>query len=157
MIKQKDRLAAENWFFDGEVGTSSETICRAFLGREQRRHDATPSDCDDMARCRLLLEKLTPEGQEIALRAVSLRFADWTPLVREWPSLCASMDRECPGWRKRGNRYGKETGKLLGVLRVEGLRLRFPKAQITTYEDGTLSSMFSGGAPNTIVMHVDGE
>jgi hypothetical protein len=145
----KDAQAATNWFFDGEVGISSETICRAFLGRKQgRKHDGMPSDCDDLARCRLFLQCLSAKGQKAALAAVAKSYADWRPLVRDWASVCESMDAECPSWRKGGSRWGEKTHRLIGVLTVEGLRLRYPKAHITTRSDGTLSSMFNHRGPS---------
>lgn len=149
----KDREIATDWYFDGEVGTSSETICRAFLGRPQgKRHDSMPIDCDDLARCRLFLERLSLSGKAWALKAVSDLYADWGPLVREWETVCSSMDGECPQWRTRGSRWGPKTGIRIGVLRVEGLRIRYPNAVIHTSPDGTLSSMMNGGAPTTVVM-----
>ncbi len=143
-MTQPDKQAAIDWFFHGEIGASSETICRAFLGKEMRHHDSLPGDCDDLSRCRLFLERLSSEGQQEALASVSTRYPDWQPLVREWSAVCASMDAECPGWRSKewGPKTGK-TGKMLDLLQVEGLRLRYPKATIETRKDGTLSSFFN--------------
>ncbi len=147
-----DQELAVNWMFEGEIGTSSETLCRAFLMRSPGKHEGLPSDTDDLARCRLFIEMLSEECQEEALRLVAIRYPDWKPLVREWDSVCAMMDEDCPNWRNGGKRWSDKAYKRMGVLRVEGLRLLYPNASIQTRPDGTLSSMNVPDGPMVIVM-----
>jgi hypothetical protein len=137
-----DKDAALDWLFTGSVGISSETICAAFLGKPSRRGGGTPSDPDDLNRCRMFLECLSAEGRREALQAVSRRFMDWIPLVREWDSLCALMDEEAPNWRK-GKGAAPRTFHAMKLLEVEGLKLRYPEAEFHLHADGTLSSMWN--------------
>lgn len=137
-----DKEKATDWFFNGERGLSSETICRAFLGQIDNRGwgPYLPGDADDFARCRLFLESLSADGVKEALTAVAARHSEWLPLVRDWAMVCETMDRETPEWRTdRRQRWSEAVYIMTGRLAVEGYRLKYPKARIETNKNGTLS------------------
>lgn len=150
-----DRAAAMDWKFSGEVGSSSETMCRAFLGYPEGRHSGLPCDGDDFARCRLFVERLSASGKLAALSAVSARHKEWVPLARDWDAICAQMDKDCPAWRLGGSRLSEQVSKMLGIRKTEGYRLAFPKAEIHAREDGTFSSMYNPSGPSEVVFDAD--
>lgn len=91
------------WVRYGEMGASAIALfwqlagCPPFSVPEEYRR-ACPRDTYDLRRCRLLLEQVPgwmehlPEMSEVS--------PEWESLVREWPTVCAVMDRENPEWRK---------------------------------------------------------
>lgn len=136
--REKDIDAAVDWMFTGKVGTSSRAICAAFLAKKCR-DSSTPSDPDDLRRCRLFLSRLSSAGASTALRRIAAQDAQWVPLVREWDSLCILMDEEAPEWRN-GVGSAPKTYHRMKLLEVEGLRIKYPDGEVKTYDDGTLSS-----------------
>lgn len=151
-ISEQDHEAAMDWKFTGEVGMSSEVICRVFLGYPVEKWPSTPSDADDLARCRLFLERLSEDGRAHALKLVSARCPTWAPLVREWQSVCAQMDTDCPTWRSGGSRWSDEVCRRLSVLLAEGYRLADPNGEVRTRADGTLSS-YRGSGGTVAILH----
>lgn len=127
-----------DWLWTGEIGSSSKALCGAFLGKPAT--GSRPSDPDDLMRCRKFLARLSPTGKKQALEAISRKAVDWVPLVREWDYLCDLMDQEAPEWGK-GSGRAPQTYHLMKLLEVEGYRLRYPDAEIRTYDDGTLHSL----------------
>lgn len=93
---------AQHWLAAGEHGMSSATIFAHLTGiRPAVLGDTTspahPLDPDDLRRCRLLLEQVTPMRSRLEeMRTLS---PAWSTLVDHWDSLCATMDDECPNWR----------------------------------------------------------
>lgn len=151
-ISEQDHDAAMDWKFTGEVGMSSEVICRVFLGYSVEKWPSTPSDADDLARCRLFLERLSEDGQTQALKLVAARCPIWAPLVREWDKICAQMDADCPKWRSGGSRWSDAVHRKLSVLLAEGYRLADPEGEVRTREDGTLSS-YCGSSGRIATLH----
>jgi len=86
------------WLADGERGSSSNTIFQHLTGVSAagRWGISTPSDPDDLRRCRLLLEQV-PEFKEQFAKMKTCSEV-WARLVDEWDELCALMDEECEGW-----------------------------------------------------------
>lgn len=89
---------AQTWLKTGERGASSETIFSRLTGLNIRRlgNESTPSDPSDLRRCRLLLEAVP----EFAASFVEMKEASglWPTLVEHWDELCATMNKEAPGW-----------------------------------------------------------
>lgn len=89
------------WLASGERGISSNTMVTHLTGINVRgcygfRNE--PSDPDDLARCRKLLEQV-PELQPLFTRMATCS-GPWSELVANWQELCDLMDSESPSWRE---------------------------------------------------------
>lgn len=90
---------AKEWLATGSHGISSMTIFKRLTGVRppSLSHERHPSDPDDLARCRRLLDQVPK------LRTRLGEMADvsptWQKLVAEWEDLCQLMDSEAPDWR----------------------------------------------------------
>lgn len=85
--------AAIEWLRSGERGISSEAMFEYLTGIPiGRGRKDTPTDPDDLRRCRLLLNKVP----EFALRLSEMGFVSerWAKLVKVWDRLGAIMDEE---------------------------------------------------------------
>lgn len=91
---------ATEWLRSGERGISSNAIFDHLTGLPVRGGWSpwTPSDPDDLRRCRLLLEAV-PEFRSGLPRMAEVS-AGWAALVARWDELCATMDAESPNWRE---------------------------------------------------------
>lgn len=98
MFEHQLSRAAVEWLAHGDRGTSSETIFSRTTSVAATLYESTPSDPDDLDRCRKLLEQV-PECRDNfqRMREVS---PVWAKLVDGWAELCAQMDAEAPQWRK---------------------------------------------------------
>ena len=100
--------AAVKWLAGGQRGVSSETIFTHLtgidaLGGWRKNH---PYDTADFRRCRLLLEQV-PELVPLLPRMAEAS-PQWSALVEQWDTICATMDEEAPEWREgRGQKAPK--------------------------------------------------
>lgn len=99
--------AATKWLASGERGVSSDTLFTHLTGIDALRgwRKDHPYDPADLRRCRLLLEQV-PELVSEFPRMAKVSKA-WAALVREWDTICATMDEEAPNWRTKGERAAK--------------------------------------------------
>jgi hypothetical protein len=85
-----------DWLRGGDVGLSSETICRQLGELGEPKQPAWPRDPSDFGRCHRLL-KLFPSWRarmpEIAARYPA---TPWVAYVREWDRMAALYDEEAP-------------------------------------------------------------
>lgn len=82
-----------------------------------------PTNVESIRRCRLLLEAV-PEAQASFGTMAEVSPA-WAAIVKAWPEIFASMDNECPNWRRTlwndGAWQGQETVAILqNTLRQQG-------------------------------------
>lgn len=87
------------WLANGQRGVSSNTIFTMLTGINALGdwHLDHPYDPADLKRCRLLLEQC-PELQD-KFENMATVSETWKLLVKDWDSLCTTMDEECPEWR----------------------------------------------------------
>ncbi|MEY2152999.1 hypothetical protein AB7849_18995 [Rhodanobacter sp. 115] len=99
--------AAQDWVVAGEFGLSAAAIFTRMTGMKLRCHYALPADAmptafphdtADFRRCRLLLEAV-PSFAPRFVEVMTVASPTWAMLVNLWPTLCSTMDRECPDWR----------------------------------------------------------
>lgn len=108
---------AVRWLACGQRGLSSESIFQYLTGIQvlkdhwQSEFPRTPSDPDDMRRCRLLLEQV-PELEPLFRKRMASASKDWAALVQRWDEICAVMDKESPQWRD-GKGSAPETYRLM--------------------------------------------
>jgi hypothetical protein len=82
------------WIRRGEVGSSSDTIQRAFTGRGPELLPTIPHDPDDFRRCKQLLD-LIPEWRTDLARVAKI-YPWWEPFVDAWPDLERLYAEEAP-------------------------------------------------------------
>lgn len=105
--------AAQRWLASGQRGNSSETIFTHLTGVDANRGSRShPYDPDDLRRCRLLLEQC-PELVPLFPKMAEVSDA-WAGLVRDWETICKTMDDETPEWRA-GKGRASETYKLMNL------------------------------------------
>lgn len=99
--------AAARWLAHGERGVSSNTLFTHLTGIDALRdwHKDHPYDPADLRRCRLLLEQV-PELVPL-FHKMSEVSKEWAALVKNWDTICATMDEEAPNWRTKGERAAK--------------------------------------------------
>lgn len=118
-LQQHPGLSAEavRWLASGQRGLSSESIFQHLTGiqvlkdRWQSEFPRTPSDPDDMRRCRLLLEQV-PELEPLFRRRMASASKPRAALVQRWDEICTCMDTETPEWRD-GKGRAPETYRLM--------------------------------------------
>jgi len=87
------------WFYDGEVGSSSETIWQRMTGILRRGYCRPPVDWDDFKRCWLLLKRF-PEWESRIGEMAGIS-EEWAAIVRVWDTLAATFEArwtESLGW-----------------------------------------------------------
>lgn len=113
---------AVRWLACGQRGLSSESIFQHLTGiptlkdHWQSEFPRTPSDPDDMRRCRLLLEQV-PELEPLFRRRMASASKQWAALVQRWDEICAVMDEESPEWRAGKGRASKTYDLMRVILR----------------------------------------
>lgn len=95
---------ALKWLSEGELGTSSLTLCYYTMGvPDEIDYESHPLDVDDFNRCVLFLEQVPQARQE--LFRMEGKSPQWSALVRNWDHLENTLKQEKANFQEKGATY----------------------------------------------------
>jgi hypothetical protein len=116
------------WLIQGEAGTSSKTMCSAFVGARMHDSDADiPSDPDDFRRCWLFAEDV--DGVKGNLQIVADMYPWWAPFINRWDEIEATMKAEVKSIRNCRRKHATKTYELMRLIETESYKIRYPESE----------------------------